>query len=288
MGRATARLFDAMAEDYDVLEPWYDHLYAMLHPIVLGELRPPRDGPRPRALDAGCGSGFQTALLERLGYETHGVDIAPRLLALAHRRVPSSMLGLASVEALPYRDASFDAAACCGSTLSFVDDPLAALAELARVLKPGARLLVEVEHRWSLDLAWTLASALGGDALGYGVSPGQAWRHLTHRPREACVVTYPGYGPLRLFTRSGLRAMLARAGLHPLRWWGIHSITNLIPSTILHRETLGTVTTMLYRRLRALDARMSATPLAARTANSLVVLAEKVTDAPGDATVTAP
>ncbi len=275
MGRATARLFDAMAEDYDVLEPWYEHLYARLHPIVLEALEPPRSVHQPRALDAGCGTGFQTALLERLGYETHGVDVAARLLAVARRRLPASALALASVDALPYRDASFDAVACCGSTLSFVDDPAAALRELARVLKPGARLLLDVEHRFSLDLVWTLASALGGDVLGYGVSPREAWRALARRLRDGCTVTYPGYGRLRLFTRGELRGMLTGVGLRPLRWWGLHSITNLIPSTILHRDKLGPLSAGLYRRLRALDARLSEWPWAACAANSLVVLAER-------------
>ena len=69
--------------------------------------------------------------------------------------------------------------------------------------------------------------------------------------------------------------MLTRAGLRPCRWWGIHSITNLIPSTLLHRETLGPLTATLYRGLRTLDARLRASSLAARAANSLVVLAEK-------------
>ena len=275
MGRATARLFDAMAEDYDVLEPWYEHLYAVLHGIVLEALAPPRSARRPRALDAGCGSGFQTALLERLGYEAHGVDIAPRLVAVAQRRLPASTFSLASVEALPYRDTSFEAIACCGSTLSFVDDAGAALGELARVLEPGGRLLLEVEHRWSLDLAWTLVSALGGDCLGYGVSRREAWRALSRRPRDGCTVTYPAYGSLRLFTRRELRTLLTRAGLHPVRWWGIHTVTNLIPSTILHSERLGPRTTAVYRGLRRLDARWSTSSLAAHAANSLVVLAEK-------------
>lgn len=274
MERSTARLFDAMAEDYDVLEPWYEHLYAMLHPIVLGALSPARPGLR--ALDAGCGNGFQTALLERLGYRTHGVDVAPRLLAIARHRLPSSALALASVQALPYRDASFDAIACCGSTLSFVDDAGAALGELARVLVPGGRLLLELEHRWSMDLLWTLLSALGGDGLRYGVPAREAWRALTRRPREGCTVTYPGYGRLRLFTRPELTRMLGAAGLRPLRWWGIHSITNLIPSTVLHRERLGPFTATLYASLRALDTRLSASAIGAAIANSLVVLAVRV------------
>ena len=275
MGPTTARLFDAMAEDYDVLEPWYAHLYAVLHRLVCAELAPPSDGPRRRALDAGCGTGFQTALLERLGYASHGVDVAPRLLAAARRRLATSALTLGSLEALPYRDESFDVVTCCGSTLSFVDAPATALRELGRVLRPGGRLLLECEHRWSLDLAWALLSALTGDSLGYGLSTAAAWRQLTRRPREGCTVDYPGYGRLRLFTRAELRAMLATACLHPLRWWGIHSVTNVIPSTVLHRERLGPALTTIFGRLRAIDAQLSACTPAQRLANSLVVLAKK-------------
>jgi MPBQ/MSBQ methyltransferase len=275
MEPGTARLFDAMADGYDTLEPWYEHLYAVLHGILREVLaRPPR-GRRPRALDAGCGTGFQTAILDELGYETHGIDVAARLLAEARRRVPSAALARASLQALPYRDASLDAVACCGSTLSFVEDPAAALGELGRVLAPGGVLFLECEHRASLDLGWALVSALGGDRLGYGLSPGVAWRQLVRRPREGCTVTYPGYGRLRLFARRELTAMLSAAGLDPLRWWGIHSVTNLIPSTVLHRDRLGPVTASLYARLRTLDARLAASPLASRTANSLVVLAKK-------------
>jgi len=273
MESPAARLFDAMADDYDRLEPWYEHLYALLHPIVLEALAPARPGAR--ALDAGCGSGFQTALLERLGYRTHGVDLAPRLLAAARRRLPSAAFTRGGVEALPYGDASFAAVCCCGSTLSFVDEPAAALRELGRVLAPGGRLLVEVEHRWSLDLAWMLASALGGDPLNYGVSVRDAARALVARPRGGCTVTYPGYGRLRLFTRGELSAMLGAAGLRAHRWWGIHSFTNLIPSTVLHRDALPPPIARLYARLRAVDARVSPTSFGAWLANSLVVLADR-------------
>jgi SAM-dependent methyltransferase len=275
MERATARLFDAMADDYDRLEPWYEHLYAVLHPLLVAELTPPRDGRPRRALDAGCGTGFQTALLEGLGYASHGVDVAERLLGQARRRLVRPALALADLEALPYREASFDVVVCCGSTLSFVDHPAAALRELGRVLRPRGRLFLECEHRFSLDLGWALLSALTGDALGYGLSMGAAWRQLTDRPRGGSTIDYPGYGRLRLFTRGELRRMLADAGVRPLRWWGIHTLTNLIPSTVLHRARLGRATAALFRRLRALDARLATFPPAQRAANNLVVLGEK-------------
>jgi hypothetical protein len=69
--------------------------------------------------------------------------------------------------------------------------------------------------------------------------------------------------------------MLGAAALEPLRWWGIHSITNVIPSTVLHRERLGPFIAALYARLRTIDARLGPSRVAQHLANSLVVLVEK-------------
>jgi SAM-dependent methyltransferase len=270
---AVARLFDAAADSYHELEPWYQHLYAVLHPIVLAALAPL--GRPGRALDVGCGSGFQTALLEGLAYETHGVDISPKLLALARRRAPGAWLAAGSAEALPYPDDHFDAVSCCGSTLSFVAEPGRALNEIGRVLRPGGRLLLECEHKWSLDLAWSLLSGLTRDSLGYHVSPALACRRLGRPLRAGFVLDYPGYGSLRVFTLPELRAMLEAAGLRIASTWGIHAITNVIPSTVLHRPRLGRSLTAVFRGLCALDRSLGSRRLGRSFANSLVVLAEK-------------
>lgn len=272
MTSAVARLFDAMAPTYDELEPWYEHLYFVLHRILRETIgRAPAAGGR--ALDAGCGTGFQSALLTELGWDAHGVDVSAGLLAVGRCRLPGAAFTLASVERLPYPDARFDAVVCCGSTLSFVDDPARALAELGRVLRPGGRLLLDCEHRPSLDLAWTLASALAGDALGYGVRAREAWRAIV--AGRSLRLTYPGYGPLWLFTRRELIAMLAAAGLAPVRTWGVHHVTNLLPSTLLHRPQLPRGLAGTFRALCRLDAYAIATAPARALANTLVILAER-------------
>jgi SAM-dependent methyltransferase len=272
MASAVAELFDAMAPTYDELEPWYEHLYDVLHTILRDTIgRAPT--ATARALDAGCGTGFQSALLTELGWQTYGVDVSAGLLAVAQRRQPGAALALGTVEALPYPDARFDAIVCCGSTLSFVDDPARAVAELGRVLRPGGRLLLDCEHRPSLDIAWMLASALTGDALGYGVPAREAWRALAGRGRLR--LAYPGYGLLWLFTRRELTAMLRAAGLAPMRAWGLHGVTNLIPSTVLHGQRVPRTLGPAYRALRRLDAALIDTPPARALANSLVVLAER-------------
>jgi len=267
-----ARLFDAMADSYERLEPWYEHFYARVHAIVRAELRPGPGALRPRALDAGCGTGFQAALLEELGWRVHGVDIAGGLLRRARARLRAPALALATVETLPYRDAAFDGAVCCGSALSFVDDPARALRELGRVLRPGGRLLLDVEHKWSLDLAWALVSAMTGDGLGYGVGARELLRQLRRAP-GGCRIAYPGYGWLRLFTMPELRAMLHAAGLEVVRVWGVHSVTNVIPSTLLHRERLPRAVAPMYSALCALDGLLGGTTLGRGLGNSAVLLA---------------
>jgi MPBQ/MSBQ methyltransferase len=248
--------FDAMAASYDDLEPWYEHLYAVLHALMRAELAPPAGPRRPRALDAGCGTGFQTAILLELGYETLGVDLSPALLRVAGLRCAGARLVQGDVEALPWGDEAVDLVVACGSTLSFVPRPERAIAEIARVLRPDGRILLDVEHRWSLDLVWRLASSLAGDALGYGATAREARRAFAPPLWKGIWIDYPGYPRLRLFTRAELDRLLGEAGLVPLRAWGLHSVTNVIPSTVLHRATLGRATGALY-------------------ANSLVVLATK-------------
>lgn len=265
-----------MAESYESLEPWYTHLYEVLHTIVRTELAPPAAAGRSlRALDAGCGTGFQAAVLVSLGYRTHGLDVSAGLLAAARRRRGSIALARGNIEALPYDEATFDAVTCCGSTLSFVEAPRVAVAEIGRVLRPGGLLLLECEHRWSLDLLWGALSSLTGDSLGYELSPHDVWQLLGSREAEGCRVHYPGYGAIRLFSVDEVRALLDEAGLEPSRTWGIHMLTNLIPSTVLHREDLPRPVTALYRILCSVDNGLRRLSSATLLANSLVVLARR-------------
>jgi len=267
--------FEAMVASYDELEPWYEHLYAILHELVRTGLARSTKGGSLRALDAGCGTGFQTAILLALGYRTCGIDLSAGMLDIARRRHRAARLVRGDLEALPWGDATFDVVVSCGSTLSFVARPAQALNEIGRVLRPGGRALIELEHRWNLDLVWRWLSSVMGDPLGYGVTAIEA-RAVFARPfSDGIWMDYPGYPRLRLFTLPELSRLLAAAGLSPARTWGLHSVTNVIPSTVLHRPQLGRGMGACYRALCTLDRALAATFAGRRLANSLVILATK-------------
>jgi ubiquinone/menaquinone biosynthesis C-methylase UbiE len=103
-------------------------------------------------LDVPCGFGRHSVPLARAGYRITGVDRSESLLAEARRRAGGARrpkLVRADYRELPFRDASFDAAICLFSSLGYLGDEedAKALAEIGRVLRPGARLVIETMHR---------------------------------------------------------------------------------------------------------------------------------------------
>jgi ubiquinone/menaquinone biosynthesis C-methylase UbiE len=91
-------------------------------------------------LDAGCGPGGNGAWLAEHG-NVIGVDLAADALRFVLDRRPATTPVQASIEALPFRDASYDAVV--GLTVLYtVPDDARALRELARVTRPGGALLL--------------------------------------------------------------------------------------------------------------------------------------------------
>jgi SAM-dependent methyltransferase len=96
-----------------------------------------------RVLDAGTGAGTLALALSPLVGEVVGVDIVPELLAAARNGAPSNVTFVeADATRLPFDDGSFDVA-CSRRTLHHVARPELALAELARVCRPGGRVFVD-------------------------------------------------------------------------------------------------------------------------------------------------
>lgn len=118
-------------------------------------------GPRDAVLDLGCGAGN---LLERLeGARLVGVDLSDMLLAQAQERVKGQArveLKKAPAEALPYADNTFDRVVC-SEVLEHVLDPKVVIAEIRRVAKAGARVVLTVPNEELINATKKIVLALG-------------------------------------------------------------------------------------------------------------------------------
>jgi SAM-dependent methyltransferase len=95
-----------------------------------------------RALDVGTGAGALAIAFASLVGEVVAVDVVPELLAEARRRVPENVeLVEADATALPFGDFSFDLVGTM-RTLHHVSRPELVVAEIARVARPGATVVV--------------------------------------------------------------------------------------------------------------------------------------------------
>ncbi|HEY1775078.1 MAG TPA: class I SAM-dependent methyltransferase [Solirubrobacteraceae bacterium] len=93
-----------------------------------------------KVIDVGCGAGWFCEALQSAGAQVVGVDVAGEAIRRARQRCPDVEFALVDGTRLPYVESSFDAA-WLGETLEHVQDGIALLEEIGRVLKPGARLI---------------------------------------------------------------------------------------------------------------------------------------------------
>ncbi|MDX6748544.1 methyltransferase domain-containing protein [Geminicoccaceae bacterium 1502E] len=116
-------------------------------------------------LDVGCGTGALSGAVARscAPGRLAGIDPSAGFLALAREQVPTAELHEGDAQALPFPDASFDRAVS-GLVLNFVPDPARAVAEMARVLRPGGEAALYVwDYAGRMELMrrfWDAAAAL--------------------------------------------------------------------------------------------------------------------------------
>jgi SAM-dependent methyltransferase len=118
---------------------------------ILRHLRHLRGG---RLLEVGIGDGENVVLLPR-ALQIVGIDIAERPLAACRDRYPerSLFLALAEGERIPFADGAFDAVLSVGG-FNFYSDPQKALMEMARVTRPGGRVVVADELPDLFEWGW--------------------------------------------------------------------------------------------------------------------------------------
>jgi demethylmenaquinone methyltransferase/2-methoxy-6-polyprenyl-1,4-benzoquinol methylase len=167
-------------------------------------------GPGARALDVATGTGDLAIALERRvgpAGQVIGSDFSEQMLELARRKSPAVEFEWGNALELPYEDESFDAVTVGFGARNF-SDLSAGLAEMARVTRPGGRVVVlEITTPQRPPLAWffriwfdrvvPMLGRIAGDPDAYSYLPNSVRR-------------FPG--------PEELGSQLVAAGLTDVRW----------------------------------------------------------------------
>lgn len=188
---------------YDGLdERWYsahDDPIALLRaesahrtPWIADRIRAAIRGRPARVLDVGCGAGFLSNALAKLGHDVTAIDVSEASLRVAARHDPTGSVRYAvgDANALTFPDGAFDVV-CSMDFLEHVERPAAVITEAARVLTPGGLFFFHTFNR--NVLSWLV------------VIKGVEW-FVKNTPRDMHV--------LRLFLKPDeVRAMCATSGM---------------------------------------------------------------------------
>jgi demethylmenaquinone methyltransferase / 2-methoxy-6-polyprenyl-1,4-benzoquinol methylase len=164
-------------------------------------------GPGSTALDVATGTGDLAIELARRGAEVTGIDFAPAMLEIARRKAPGLTFEEGDALNLAHPDATFDAVTVGFGARNFADLDRG-LAEMARVAKPGGRVVVlEITTPQKPPLSWFFRAWFDHavPALGRLAGDPDAYTYLPSSVRR-----FPG--PEELAER------LAAAGLREVRW----------------------------------------------------------------------
>jgi ubiquinone/menaquinone biosynthesis C-methylase UbiE len=143
--------------------------------------------PGERALDAGCGPGRLTIELARRRYRVHALDAASGMLTIARSNLmdaPHDAISFhqASIDALPFRNESFDLI-CSAGVIEYLPRYDLVVREFWRALKPGGIMLLPTTNllapaHWYRPILQPLLR-LPGLAKRFGVNP-RAFRVRHH------------------------------------------------------------------------------------------------------------
>ena len=142
--------FDSRASTYDAAYDRGDSGAHQLRARMRVVLELAGAGPGA-ALDVGMGPGRLCLELVRRGWTVSGVDGSPAMVERARAQLgaAAACLKTADAVALPFADASFDLVTATG-VIEYVRDRPAALAELARVLRPGGAAVLSIPNPYAL------------------------------------------------------------------------------------------------------------------------------------------
>lgn len=178
------------------------------------------------------------------------------------KTIPSFQVG--NAVKLPFESNSFDHINCVGSVLSFIPNHIDALREMTRVLKPHGTLLIEIQSRWNFNALWIILDPIFRNKLQINNSFKESIKMLFAPYNKDVMIDYPFSEQnkttmmhVRLHSNSLFKKELNFQNFNILKSRSIHSLTNLIPSSILDNSNPNKNVTLLFNLLSRLEERSS-------------------------------
>jgi SAM-dependent methyltransferase len=158
---------------------------------------------RCKVLDIGCGDAEFAVELARRAAAVTGIDASPAMIDAAKTRASQQKANIAfqvaRAEHLPFRDEQLDVVTAI-TILCFVEDAVPVFREIARVLRPGGRLVIGELGKWSTWAAGRRIRAWLGSPL---------WRHGRFRTAKELRI---------LAEQAGLAIEIVRGAIYYPRW----------------------------------------------------------------------
>jgi SAM-dependent methyltransferase len=134
---------------------------AQLRPLYLSAIAALDPGHDTRLLHVGCGTGTALRIAALSGADIAGLDASVELLEVARERLPDADLRVADAAELPYDRGCFDQVMAFDA-IQYTEPPAVAVAELARVTRPGGSVVIGLWHNWSGREASAFLNAVRG------------------------------------------------------------------------------------------------------------------------------
>lgn len=229
-------------------ETYFDEIYLKLCPSdpeldqrqVEGTVRMLELEPPARILDLCCGYGRHAVLLARMGYRVTGLDLSPVLLTKARRAVQKAGVDAAfhrgDMREIPWRE-EFDGCIMLGGSFGVFEDEAdneRVLQGVSRALKPDGRLVLDVANRDSITRHFKARDwQKRGDLLVWfenRFDPVAGAIHGIVRWRQGDDEG-ERHNWMRIYTATELAAMLQRAGLEPIAFYGGYDLSEFTMDT---------------------------------------------------------
>jgi ubiquinone/menaquinone biosynthesis C-methylase UbiE len=231
------RFYAALAEGYDESirrSPYYLNLYRQYDRCLADIFERRRNGHAfHTVVELGAGTGAHTLYLARRAERVVSLDLSADLLRinqakLRAARIANVQLVQGDITAAGLRTATADGVICLGDVFSHVPRYETALAEMARITRPGGILCFDCDNKWCPQMLgdWDeLRRAAATPAVGHL----RTWHHHGHS-MTFCT-----------FSHKELRALLAHAGFQIEQTYGFNFLPSLIPERLhfTDRRTLG-------------------------------------------------